>query len=34
VAASQWLRSIDGALNTIAGYEAMNVMERALGIAV
>ena len=28
VIASQWFRSIDGALNTIAGYEAMNIMRK------
>jgi IS6 family transposase len=26
VVASQWFRSVDGALNTIAGYEAMNII--------
>jgi transposase-like protein len=29
VVASQWFRSVDGALNTIAGYEAMNIIARA-----
>jgi transposase-like protein len=28
VAASQWFRSFDGALNTIAGYEAMNIIRK------
>ncbi len=28
VAASQWFRSVYGALNTIAGYEAMNTIRR------
>ena len=28
VAASQWFRSVDGALNTIAGYEAMNIIRK------
>ena len=28
VVASQWFRSIDGALNTIAGYEAMNIIRK------
>jgi transposase, IS6 family len=28
VAASQWFRSIGGALNTIAGYEAMNIIRK------
>ena len=28
VVASQWFRSVDGALNTIAGYEAMNIIRR------
>jgi len=27
-AASQWFRSVDGALNTIAGYEAMNIIRK------
>lgn len=26
VVASQWLRSVDGALSTIAGYEAINII--------
>src|SRR5215471_3452968 len=26
VVASQWFRSVDGALSTIAGYEAMNII--------
>lgn len=26
VVASQWFRSADGALSTIAGYEAMNII--------
>ena len=26
VVASQWFRSVDGALNTIAGYEAINMI--------
>jgi transposase, IS6 family len=26
--ASQWFRSVDGALNTIAGYEAMNIIRK------
>ena len=26
--ASQWFRSVDGALNTIAGYEAMNMIRK------
>jgi hypothetical protein len=29
VAASQWSRSVAGALNTIAGYEAMNSIRKA-----
>jgi transposase, IS6 family len=28
VAARQWFRSVDGALNTIAGYEAMNIIRK------
>ena len=28
VAASQWFRSVDGALNTVAGYEAMNIIRK------
>ena len=28
VVASQWFRSVDGALNTIAGYEAMNMIRK------
>ena len=28
VAASQWFRSVDGALKTIAGYEAMNIIRK------
>ena len=28
VAAHQWFRSVDGALNTIAGYEAMNIIRK------
>lgn len=28
VVASQWLRSFDGALNTIAGYEAMDIIRK------
>ena len=28
VAASLWFRSVDGALRTIAGYEAMNVIRK------
>lgn len=28
VAASQWFRSVDGAVNTIAGYEAMNIIRK------
>jgi transposase-like protein len=28
VAASQWFRSVDRALNTIAGYEAMNIIRK------
>jgi IS6 family transposase len=28
VIASQWFRSVDGALNTIAGYEAMNIIRK------
>ena len=28
VAASQWFRSVDGAINTIAGYEAMNIIRK------
>src|SRR5688500_2142395 len=28
VGASQWFRSVDGALNTIAGYEAMNIIRK------
>lgn len=28
VVASQWFRSVDGALNTIAGYEAMNIIRK------
>jgi hypothetical protein len=26
--ASQWFRSVDGALNTIAGYEARNIIRK------
>ena len=28
VVASQWFRSVEGALNTIAGYEAMNMIRK------
>jgi IS6 family transposase len=28
VMASQWFRSVDGALNTIAGYEAINIIRK------
>jgi transposase, IS6 family len=28
VIASQWFRSVDGALNTIAGYEAINIIRK------
>jgi hypothetical protein len=28
VVASQWFRSVDGALSTIAGYEAMNIIRK------
>ena len=28
VVASQWFRSVDGAVNTIAGYEAMNIIRK------
>jgi len=28
VAASLWFRSVDGALRTIAGYEAMNMIRK------
>jgi transposase, IS6 family len=28
IVASQWFRSVDGALNTIAGYEAMNMIRK------
>ena len=28
VIASQWFRSVEGALNTIAGYEAMNIIRK------
>ena len=28
VVAGQWFRSVDGALNTIAGYEAMNIIRK------
>jgi hypothetical protein len=28
VAASQWFRSVDGAVNTIAGYEVMNIIRK------
>ena len=28
VVASQWFRSVHGALNTIAGYEAMNIIRK------
>lgn len=28
VVASQWFRSVYGALNTIAGYEAMNIIRK------
>ena len=30
VVASQGFRSVDGALNTIAGYEAMNIIRKGL----
>jgi len=26
--ASQWFRSVNGALNTIAGYEAMHILRK------
>jgi hypothetical protein len=26
--AGQWFRSVNGALNTIAGYEAMNIIRK------
>ena len=28
MAASQWFRSVEGALRTIAGYEAMNMIRK------
>jgi hypothetical protein len=28
VVASQWFRSVEGALKTIAGYEAMNIIRK------
>jgi transposase-like protein len=28
IAASPWFRSVDGALNTIAGYEAMHMIRK------
>ena len=28
IVARQWCRSFDGALNTIAGYEAMNIIRK------
>ena len=28
VVASQWFRSVAGAINTIAGYEAMNIIRK------
>jgi hypothetical protein len=28
VVASQWFRSVEGALNTIAGYEAMDIIRK------
>lgn len=28
ITASQWFRSVEGALNTIAGYEAMNIIRK------
>jgi len=28
VVASHWFRSVDGALKTIAGYEAMNIIRK------
>ena len=28
VVASQWFRSVEGALSTIAGYEAMNIIRK------
>ena len=28
IIASQWFRSVDGALNTIAGYEATNIIRK------
>lgn len=28
VVANQWFRSVDGALSTIAGYEAMNIIRK------
>ena len=28
IMASQWFRSVNGALNTIAGYEAMNIIRK------
>jgi IS6 family transposase len=28
VVASQWFRSVDGVLNAIAGYEAMNIIRK------
>ena len=31
IAASLWFRSVDGALNTIAGYESMNMIRKGQG---
>jgi transposase, IS6 family len=28
IVASQWFRSVDGAVNTIAGYEAINIIRK------
>ena len=28
VVASRWFRSVDGAVNTIAGYEAINIIRK------
>jgi hypothetical protein len=28
IIAGQWFRSVNGALNTIAGYEAMNIIRK------
>ena len=28
IMAGQWFRSVNGALNTIAGYEAMNIIRK------